>query len=198
VSELPEISPQRKRILAAAARLFQRQGYPATTVRELAAEVELGASSLYNHMVGKQELLQEICTTSAQRFADGIKQLEDSLPSHVSVLRAVIGLHVNIALAHPESITVFNDEWRHLTQPTLQSFVQERRHYEHRLKRLFAARIAKGELRELDLDLAIPTLLGSLSWVYGLRATVPHDANAIGDRIYDLWSRGWQLSAGTS
>ena len=184
-------TPQRKRILAAAAKLFQRQGYPATSVRTIALEVGLGASSLYNHIAGKQELLQEICFLSAQRFEEGISLLEKQQISGPALLKGVIHLHVSLALQHPETVTVFNDEWRHLEQPQLSEFLRKRKEYEGRFSALLQNGIASGEFIKHDMAVAVPTLLASLSWIYQLSKPEQREAESLTAEIFALWSRGW-------
>jgi Transcriptional regulator len=47
----------RDRLLAAAARLFRRQGYDATTVRAIGAEVGILSGSLFHHVRSKEDML---------------------------------------------------------------------------------------------------------------------------------------------
>ena len=185
-------SPQRSRILAAAARLFQRQGYPATSVRMLAAEVQLGASSLYNHIDGKQELLREICDSSAQRFADGLDEVEASAKAGPEFLAGLIGLHVRLALEHPETVTVFNDEWRHLEPAALDGFLRKRKAYERRITDRLQREVTAGTLRDVPLAVAVPTLLSSLSWVYNMHHPTAPDARELAQQLTALWATGWQ------
>ena len=47
----------RARIRAAARKLFRERGFDGTTLRAIAAEAEMGASSIYRHVASKHELL---------------------------------------------------------------------------------------------------------------------------------------------
>jgi AcrR family transcriptional regulator len=51
---------RRQLILAAAAELFYRRGYPNVSMGEIAEAVAIGPSALYRHFRGKQELLSEV------------------------------------------------------------------------------------------------------------------------------------------
>ena len=55
-----EDSSTRQRILDAALELFARQGFAATSVRELARAVGLRESSLYNHFAGKEAIFRAL------------------------------------------------------------------------------------------------------------------------------------------
>lgn len=59
-SEAITKSSTRERILAASMRLFALNGYNATSVRQIAQEVGLRESSLYNHFHSKDEILQTL------------------------------------------------------------------------------------------------------------------------------------------
>lgn len=53
-------SDRRQQILAIAARLFARQGYNTTTVRDIADEAGILSGSLYHHFQSKEAITQEI------------------------------------------------------------------------------------------------------------------------------------------
>ncbi|MFK8055822.1 MAG: TetR/AcrR family transcriptional regulator [Saprospiraceae bacterium] len=184
---------QRHRILTAAATLFQQQGYPATSVRMIAASVELGASSLYNHIEGKQELLKEICFSSAERFELGLNQLKEEATSTPDLLKGLIRLHVKLAVEYPETVTVFNDEWRHLDQEAIQPFLRKRKDYQTEISRIFKEGQRKGDISPIDLEIAVLSLLGSLSWIYQRKGLFTAQVEDITQQLYTLWANGWQL-----
>jgi len=189
---MPPVS-QRHRILKAAATLFQMQGYPATSVRMIAASVELGASSLYNHIEGKQELLKEICFSSADKFELGMSALRTKATSTSEFLKGLIQLHVQLAVEFPETVTVFNDEWRHLEQDELNLFLRKRKDYQAEINLIFETAQRKGDIPTFDLDIAVPSLLGSLSWIYQRKGLVQAQIEEITEQLYTLWANGWQL-----
>ncbi|MCX7864929.1 MAG: TetR/AcrR family transcriptional regulator, partial [Novosphingobium sp.] len=53
-------SDRRERILEAAARRFAQFGFEATTVRQIADDVDILSGSLYHHFATKEEILEEI------------------------------------------------------------------------------------------------------------------------------------------
>ena len=61
---MPKLSNKRNNrkdvILNSAAILFKAKGYAATSMRDLAEEVGIEAASLYNHISGKAQILEEI------------------------------------------------------------------------------------------------------------------------------------------
>jgi TetR/AcrR family transcriptional regulator len=59
---------QRDMILARAAALFARQGYPATTMNEVAAACEVSKATLYHYVRDKHALLAQIALAHVQRL----------------------------------------------------------------------------------------------------------------------------------
>src|SRR5215475_13303577 len=57
VSEQERVDRRRAQILAAASRVFARQGFHRTTVREVAREAGIADGTIYLYFASKQELL---------------------------------------------------------------------------------------------------------------------------------------------
>jgi len=159
----------------------------------IAASVDLGASSLYNHIAGKQELLKEICFSSAERFEHGLQHLQTKETSTASLLRGIIELHVRLAISFPETITVFNDEWRHLEEGTLLMFLRKRKDYQNQIASIFEAGKRNESIAPLDIEVAVPALLGSLAWIYQRKGLDVAQIEPITEQLYTLWAHGWQL-----
>ncbi|MFT4973632.1 MAG: AcrR family transcriptional regulator, partial [Saprospiraceae bacterium] len=62
---------RKEEIKSAAARLFRKKGYSATSMRDIATAVGIKAASIYNHFKGKQELLQMLLMNIAYLFEKG-------------------------------------------------------------------------------------------------------------------------------
>jgi len=153
-------------IYETAALAFRDRGYLATSMRQIASEVGLEVSSLYSHIRSKEELLNAICLQCAQQFTEGILEIQRSgdIPTHR--LRQVIALHAHIAQEDPTSITVFNDEWRHMHNPQLEQFLMLRKTYESELAKIIGSGISSGELVSCDPQIMQSTFLSALQWMH--------------------------------
>jgi AcrR family transcriptional regulator len=60
------------RILAAATRRFAEFGFEATTVRQLADDVDVMSGSLYHHFASKEEMLHEIVRDTVLQMRDNV------------------------------------------------------------------------------------------------------------------------------
>lgn len=153
-------------ILEEAARQFRDKGYSATSMRALAQALDLKASSLYNHISGKEEILRDICFANARRFRLEMEKIERSGEPAEAQVRALIGLHIRVATEDITSITAFNDEWRHLTEPHLNEFIAMRKDYEARFRAIIEAGIDDGSFKPFHPSVALYTIFAAVRWVY--------------------------------
>jgi TetR/AcrR family transcriptional regulator, cholesterol catabolism regulator len=165
---MPDTKKKSKKALIqeTAAQLFRDKGYSATSMRDLAEAVNLKASSLYNHISSKEEILKNICFENARRFISGMAQVEATDATASEKVRKLLQLHVRTAMEDATSVTAFNDEWRHLNEPFLTEFKALRRDYEQRFLQLLRQGIASGEFRQMEDQVALYTLFSSVRWLY--------------------------------
>lgn len=163
------ISPKKQKILEAAARLFRDKGYSATSMRDLASAVDLKASSLYNHIASKEEILQDLCFSTAHKFVDAIGEIEQREATALDKIKALIHLHTTVAATDLTSITSFNDEWRHLKEPHLSEFLSLRRYYEEHFLNILSEGMEAGSIKKMEPQLVFYTMLSSIRWLYDWR-----------------------------
>lgn len=89
----------RQRILEAALELVDREGAGALTMRRLGSELGVAAMSLYNHVAGREALLDGLSEVMVAGI--GIEPAEDDTPRAV-LARFAEGIRT-VALAHPEA-----------------------------------------------------------------------------------------------
>jgi AcrR family transcriptional regulator len=73
------ITRQRKTIMDAAAQLFAQNGYQGTSIKDIAALMDIGESTLYGYFPGKQEILIAILNQQVE--------MVDSLLAHLNELK---------------------------------------------------------------------------------------------------------------
>src|SRR5947199_8550537 len=88
----------RQEILRAAARLFQQQGYDATSMNDISAALKLSKGGLYHHFRSKDEILFHIMNHAMDiteaRVLVPIREISDPEER----LRALIRLHIQLVL----------------------------------------------------------------------------------------------------
>jgi AcrR family transcriptional regulator len=153
---------RKDQIVQQAAQLFKARGYNATTMRHLAEQVNMEASSLYNHISSKEEILQEICFSVANDFNSQLAALEKNQQSPGEKIEAIIRFHIHMMLTRFEAVYVSNRDWKHLKEPALTQFLQQRRQYENKLAAIIAQGISVNQFRPVQPQVAVLGLLSAV------------------------------------
>ena len=82
-----QMAERRERILEAARRVIEQDGYEGLTMRRLAAESRVTAPTLYNLVGNKEEVLLAAVEEQTQAF---VAAVEDSAPDLVALVDAVV------------------------------------------------------------------------------------------------------------
>jgi AcrR family transcriptional regulator len=173
-----QISKRKAEMLAVAARLFRERGYNAVSMRDIAAEMDMKAASLYNHIRSKQEILELIVIDIAEEFTRSMVAISASEAPVKEKLKALIELHVELTLRDPDEMACVNSDWMHLEKEKKAYFLKMRHEYELHFTGMLAHGMASGELRTLDTDIAMFAFLSTLRTLhlrYGKRRKVNAD-----------------------
>ncbi len=122
-------SSTREGLVAAAVELFAERTYATVSIEDVATSVGMAASSLYNHLPSKNELLLTALTR-----ADGFLQLtlDQALARSAdaeSALGALVETYTSFALESPALIDVLVTEVRNLPDGPATTLHQEQRAY---------------------------------------------------------------------
>ena len=157
---------KKQEIYREAARLFMEKGYNAASMRDLAERVQLKASSLYSHIGSKEEILVKICFDNAHRFTEGMDKVEKMNSNAAEKIESLLILHIRTAIEETTAVTVFNDEWRHLSEPYLSDFISMRKDYENRFRKIIKLGVEEGRLKNLNAEVMLYSLLNSVHWLH--------------------------------
>ncbi|NNE26303.1 MAG: TetR/AcrR family transcriptional regulator [Saprospiraceae bacterium] len=157
---------RKQQILNTAARLFRKRGYSATSMRDIAREMQMEAASLYNHINSKQAILSELLLHIAQAFTDGMFEIKNSSVSNIEKLEQLVALHVQMTVDYTDAISLIPNEWVHLEGDAIKHFLNLRDQYEKDFNTLLEAAVKDKKLGDIDIDLASFSILSSLRWLY--------------------------------
>ncbi len=158
---------RRQALISAAAQLFHRKGYDATSTREIAAQVGMQPGSPFYHFGNKQDLLLAVMVEgmkqASQRQETARAGLPDDLPPREQ-LRALIRNQFDVLLG-PDSdfIPVMLYEWRSLSGEQRQTITQIKDDYEAAWTPVLQALHASGQL-QAPVQLARLMIFGALNW----------------------------------
>jgi len=162
------IAEPRQEILRTAARLFQQQGYDATSMNDVAAALKLSKGGLYHHFQSKDEILFNLMNHAMDITEESVLKPVMAIPDPEQRLRALIRRHIAVVLSERDrEITVMLHE-NHPLSPILRKRINARKKdYIHFLENLVAevgrARGSKGAVTPRAAAFA---LLGMLNWIY--------------------------------
>ena len=155
---------RRQAILKAAARLFRRKGFGATTTRDIAASVGMHAGSPFYHFKSKGVLLHAVMEEGmrAALARQALALLPDAEPA--ATLRRLIGAHFD-TLHSPgrDFIPVMLYEWRSLSARQRAVIERLQREYEAAWVPVLETLAASGRLKA-DTGLARLLIFGALNW----------------------------------
>lgn len=163
--KVDEHSSRKDIIVSKAASLFREKGYKATSMRELADAVGVEAASLYNHIHSKTEILHVICFNVANRFMSHMESIEQEQVSAIVKVEKLLRFHINEMLHQYEEVYVSDREWKHLTDPYLSNFQNQRRTYRKRFAAIIEKGIVAGEIKSIDAPTAVLIMLHAVSGI---------------------------------
>jgi AcrR family transcriptional regulator len=157
----------RDSILEAAAKLFRRQGYSATTLRQIAATAEIKAASIYYYFDSKEAILDEVLHRGLLSVFEAVKTAlkQAGNASHRRRIGLAIEAHL-VALLEASDFTsanirIYGQLPEHLKKPHRPL----RRAYAKYWDQLFLDARRAGEIRA-DIEI-VPLrifVLGALNW----------------------------------
>jgi len=157
---------RKEEIKSAAARLFRKKGYSATSMRDIATAVGIKAASIYNHFKGKQDLLQDLLLNIAHLFEKGMAEIESSSLPPAEKMEKLIALHVRLTVEHADAIALIAGEWMHLKDPVLTEYVTIRNTYEQDFKSIIEAGKTDGYFKDHDTEIILFSILSTMRWLY--------------------------------
>lgn len=152
-------------ILEKAATMFRQKGFAATSMRDLAETVGIEAASLYNHIRSKNEILEAICFDVANRFNNNMALIESTHQESITKIETLLRFHIRQMVEKYEEVYVSDREWKHLEEPYLSNFQNQRSNYRKKFAAIIENGILKNEIRKIDAPTAVLIMLHAVSGI---------------------------------
>ena len=152
-------------IVRKAATLFREKGYKAASMRDLAEAVGVEAASLYNHIKSKSELLHELVFNVANHFVLKIDEIESEEISSLKKMEKILRFHIVEMIHQYEEVYVSDREWKHLSDPYLSNYQNQRRVYRKRLAAIIEEGIRNKEIKPIDAPTVVLIFLHAVSGI---------------------------------
>lgn len=123
------------------------------------------ASSLYNHISSKQELLEMIVMNLARTFTSEMRAIVEAPKSATEQIEAVVQQHVTLTAQNTASMAVLNKDWVHL-EGSLDEFIALRSEYEMLFRSLIKKGQSNSEFQEIEVEVVVYSILNTLRNLY--------------------------------
>ncbi len=152
-------------ILRRAAAMFREKGFSGTSMRDLAEMVGIEAASLYNHIRSKNEILEAICFNVANIFNSNMEVVDSNGQRSIAKIEELLRFHIRQMVENYEEVYVSDREWKHLDEPYLSNFQNQRRNYRKKFAAIIEEGIEKNEIRKIDAPTAVLIILHAVSGI---------------------------------
>jgi AcrR family transcriptional regulator len=160
-------------VLAAAIDLFNRKGYDATSIGDIAESLGVTKSAVYHHVASKEQLLAEALDEALVELEAAVAHAVAADGSAYERLRGVVRRSVEVLVEHQPAVTLLLRV--HGNSETERDALRRRRAVDTQLAALVRRATDEGALRaDLDPDLVSRLLFGMVnSLVEWFRASGP-------------------------
>ncbi|HEX6956433.1 MAG TPA: TetR family transcriptional regulator [Ferrovibrio sp.] len=159
----------REQILGAAARLFRRRGYAASTLRDIAAEAQVEAGSIYYHFDSKDAILDEVLDRGVRDIYLGVKaalsDCEEAGADFRTRFAAAVAAHLTYLLTLSDFTSTNIRNYSQLPEAVRRRHLPLRRQYGALWDGLLKQAQAEGAIRpNLRIVPLRQFVLGALNW----------------------------------
>jgi AcrR family transcriptional regulator len=182
-------------VLRRAVELFNRQGYDATSMGDLARELGLTKSALYHHVPGKEHLLQQALDEALDNLTLVLDSARAEEATAYERLRHAVHGSVRVLVDHLPAVTLLLRVRGN--SPAELAALERRRHIDDVLAAMVAEAAADGALRDDVPPLLISRLLfGTVnSLVEWVRPDGEHDADELAEIVERVVFEGLRAHA---
>ncbi len=159
--EKPQIP---ERILVAAARVMEREGFANASLRQIAEEAGMTKAGLYYHVASKETLLYALHERFASKLRDSALRIVESDSSPTEKLRELIIETVQTAGTFQSEGTVFLREYGHLTGEMAVTIGKSRDQFRTDFEQVIKAGMDTGEFHSGDAHLDALAILGACNF----------------------------------
>lgn len=152
-------------IREAALRLFARSGYAAVSMRQIAAEVGVGAGALYLYTPDKQTLLFDLMRDHMTALLEAWESTPKGDTPNAQ-LEAFVGFHIDFHIDRPDAVFLAYMELRNLSPENFAVIEGLRRRYEDHLQAILSAGRTTGAFQVEDPRVTTMALIAMLAGIH--------------------------------
>lgn len=192
-----EKSSLKKRIIDAARQVLLSEGYRNFSLRKIAREIDVSATSIYLHFENKDDLVHTLMEDAIERLNNRLDRSIEKLDDPISKLEALATEYTGFALQHPrEYQVIYLISSEEMTRYPKEKFRKARRGYEI-VTNVLEEGVKSGLIAEEEPRMAAYTfwaqLHGVMSVVLSKRLDMRIDQETFIEEAIDHIIKGYQI-----
>lgn len=148
-------------IYTAAARLFAQNGYPSTTLEQIAKEVGVHKSTIFHYVTIKDELLAIVLDRGFRGYVESLEQIASSGDDGATRFESAVRNHLRFVFEHGAELKIFLRERQHLNSDRGRAYLRMKERYEQLFTSIVEQGMLDGTLHEGDPTLLCLFVLGA-------------------------------------
>lgn len=182
---------RQRQIIDQAAFLFDRNGYHATSMDDIAESVGIQKATVYYHFESKDQILLRI----HREFMELMQARQLALSQiELSARQMLYQMFVDMLEAidtHHAHVRVFFENYRELSEKSKALVQQERQQYHSLVEDIVSKGVERGEFRQVDISLTTLGIFGMCNWAYRwYRRDGKSSPQEIAHTFWDMCIRG--------
>jgi AcrR family transcriptional regulator len=182
---------RREEICDRIAHLFAHNGYHSTSMRDIARELNMNASSLYHYFKGKEDMLFQLMNDAMD---EALVTIEEICQAHIppeKKLDRVLVYYTKYFAGEQEREILLVNEMSSLKGKYRTILLEKQRHYVHLIRSILDELVDQGKMKKMSSTAALFAFFGmvhyTLKW-YDKDGLVSLDELA--DTFMEIFSRG--------
>jgi AcrR family transcriptional regulator len=160
----PDDNGRKIEILRAAALLFHKKGFDATSMNDIAKAVNLTKPGLYYYVQSKEDLLFAIMEHAMNQLQEAVINPAREQSNPEQCLAAIIENHARVVM-EDRVITILTDEMAGLSPEHYELLIQRKQDYFSLLRSTLEELMAAGTVRPLNPTVMAFSIFGILLWL---------------------------------
>ncbi len=157
---------RRDRFFQESLKLIHQKGFKATTIRDIADQLDFDVANVYNYIDSKESLLVKFLFDISAAFHQGLDHIIESTYSPQDKIRAIVSLNIRLTSQRPYEVSLLVNEWRNLAPRYRSKFIKEKRAYENKVRCVIEQGIKSGEFINTNIEITTYSVLASVRWLF--------------------------------
>jgi len=184
---------QSKRIMKIAriaSRLFDRKGYLATSVDDIAAAARVTKGGVYHYFGSKTEILYFICSTYVDLDLENLEQSLKEIDESAEKIKFIIFRHIEHYVTHEYAARTLLNEAYCLPPKYFKQVKARKKQYFRIVSRVLSEYLGPRAKKDVVTALAF-TLFGMVNWVYSwYDPRKPLKTKELSNLIFEIFTKG--------